>query len=83
MALKEVYHTVASTLPTDADTGTIPAGIQVQMDANALVTNITAITDVPIGIAGDTKRQAAAQNNPALQSRHHPRLMIESFHILQ
>ena len=64
MALKEIYHTVASTLPTDADTGTILAGVQVRLDANALVTNITAITDVPIGVAGDTKRQGTGLNNP-------------------
>lgn len=64
MALKEIYHTVASVLPIDADEGTIPAGRLVTLDANFLV-NLPAVAgDYCVGIAGDSKRQAAAQNNP-------------------
>ena len=60
MALKEIYHTVASTLPVNADSfgNTIPAGRIVTMDANFLVELPTATGDLPIGIAGDTKAQA-------------------------
>ena len=65
MALKEIYHTVASVLPIDADVAAaIPAGRLVTLDAAFLVTLPTAAGDVPIGIAGDTRRQAQAANNP-------------------
>lgn len=64
MALKEIYHTVASVLPIDSDVGTIPAGRLVTLDANFLVVLPSATDDECIGIAGDTQRQAAAANNP-------------------
>jgi len=64
MALKEIYHTVASVLPIDADAGTIPAGLLVTLDANFLVSLPNAAADMCVGVAGDTKRQAPGQNNP-------------------
>ncbi len=64
MAIKEIYHTVASVLPIDTDTGTIPAGRIVTLDANFLVTLPAAAGDEPVGMAGDTQRQSPAANNP-------------------
>jgi len=60
MALKEVYHTVASTLPINADSfgSTIPSGRVVTLDANFLVELPGVAGDWPIGVAGDTKAQA-------------------------
>ena len=64
MALKEIYHVTANVFPTAATTGTIAAGLIVNFDANGNIIPADAYAHMPVGVAGDTKRQATGLNNP-------------------
>jgi len=60
MALKEVFHVIATELPLDSDTfgDTIPSGRIVVLNAAGNVILPTVHAGVPMGIAGDTNAQA-------------------------
>ena len=71
MALIEVFHVVASSLPIDAtDTTDIPQGLCVSLDANGNVTPANGDTAAGaetahcIGIAGDTRSQGTTSHTP-------------------
>lgn len=63
MALKTIFHVVANEFNVDATTGTIAAGMIVNFDANGNIIPADAVGHMPVGVAGDTKRQATGLNN--------------------
>jgi hypothetical protein len=69
MALIEVFHVVASELPIDADNTTnIPQGVLVGLDNNGQITLCDGDTQVPIGIAGDTRSTGVTSYTPESNS---------------
>jgi len=77
MALKEIYHTVASVLPIDADNATVIAsGRLVTLDANFQVM-LPAAGDYPVGIAGDTRTQTPFTN--AVRNPESANLILGSY----